>query len=668
MGVGGMSEFGSILVANRGEIALRVMRTAKALGHRTIAVYSQADAGAPHVRFADDAVSIGPPAAAESYLSVERILAAAKETGAEAIHPGYGFLSENAGFARACREAGLVFIGPPSEAIDLMGNKAAAKRRMIEAGVACVPGYEGQDQSDSKFTEAADELGFPVMVKAAAGGGGRGMRLVATADDLEGALKRARHEARSAFGSDELILEKALLRPRHVEFQIFADTHGTIVHMGERDCSIQRRHQKVIEEGPCPIMSGGLRQDMGKTAVEAARAIGYEGAGTVEFLLGVNDEFYFLEMNTRLQVEHPVTEMLTGYDLVALQIAVAQGKPLGFAQKDVGFGGYAIEARLYAEDPRKDFLPSIGKIDLWTAPDMADVRVDAGIETGGEVSPLYDPMLAKIVAWGERRDAARRKLIDALKETVLLGVATNKDFLISALETETFKSGDATTAFIEEEFDIRSLHRATPGLEQAAMAAVLHYCTDRDAAFRGSVAVSPALLNWSSSGTLHTRYRYAAEGHTFDLAVSPETGASFTVSDGKKVVDIGLASDDGIPQALRIDGQTAAIDTFHLTSTTLYLSTGGETFTFSRIGGKEADAGTEDGSRVLAPMHGSLTEVLVAPGEKVANGTRLAVLEAMKMQHEIIASGEGTVSDVACEAGTQVAAGDLLFAIDIADA
>ena len=660
-----MSEFGSILVANRGEIALRVMRTAKALGHRTIAVYSQADAGAPHVDFADEAVSIGPPSPAESYLSIERILAAAKEAGAEAIHPGYGFLSEDAGFARACRDAGLVFIGPPSEAIELMGNKAAAKRRMIEAGVACVPGYDGQDQSDTKFAEAAGDLGFPVMVKAAAGGGGRGMRLVASADELEGALKRARHEAKSAFGSDELILEKALLRPRHVEFQIFADTHGTIVHMGERDCSIQRRHQKVIEEAPCPVMSGGLRQAMGKTAVEAARAIGYEGAGTVEFLLDVHDEFYFLEMNTRLQVEHPVTEMLTGYDLVALQIAVAQGKPLGFTQNDVGFSGYAIEARLYAEDPRKNFLPSVGEIDLWTAPDMPEVRVDAGIETGGEVSPLYDPMLAKIVAWGERRDAARRKLIEALKETVLLGVATNKDFLVSALETETFKSGDATTAFIEEEFDIRSLHRATPGLEQAAMAAVLHYCTDRDASFRASVGVSPVLLNWSSSGALHTRYRYAAEGHIFDLSVSPGIGASFTVSDGKKVIDIGAAADDGIPRALRIDGQNAAIDTFHLTSSTLYLSTGGETFTFDRIGGSEAEADTGDGSRVLAPMHGTLTEVLVEPGATVKHGTRLAVLEAMKMQHEIVAGGDGTISDITCEAGTQVAAGDLLFAIDV---
>ena len=318
---------------------------------------------APHVRFADDAVAIGAAPAAESYLSAERILAAAREAGAEAIHPGYGFLSENAGFARACREAGLVFIGPPSDAIDLMGNKAAAKRRMIEAGVPCVPGYEGQDQSDEKFAEAAGALGFPVMVKAAAGGGGRGMRLVANAGELQGALTRARQEALSAFGSDELILEKAIVRPRHVEFQIFADTHGTTVHMGERDCSVQRRHQKVIEEAPCPVMTGGLRQRMGAAAVGAARAIGYEGAGTVEFLLGANDEFHFLEMNTRLQVEHPVTEMLTGHDLVALQIAVAQGKPLGFTQNDVRFGGHAIEARLYAEDPGHDFLPSTGTID-----------------------------------------------------------------------------------------------------------------------------------------------------------------------------------------------------------------------------------------------------------------------------------------------------------------
>ena len=661
-----MSGFGGILIANRGEIALRVMRTARALGHRAIAVYSQADANAPHVRFADDAVAIGAAPAAESYLSAESILAAAKEAGAEAIHPGYGFLSENAGFARACREAGLVFIGPPSDAIDLMGNKAAAKRRMIEAGVPCVPGYEGQDQSDDKFAEAAGALGFPVMVKAAAGGGGRGMRLVAAAGELQGALARARQEALSAFGSDELILEKAIVRPRHVEFQVFADTHGTTVHMGERDCSVQRRHQKVIEEAPCPIMTGGLRQRMGAAAVEAARVIGYEGAGTVEFLLGANDEFYFLEMNTRLQVEHPVTEMLTGHDLVALQIAVAQGKPLGFTQDDVRFGGHAIEARLYAEDPGHDFLPSTGTIDLWRAPDMTHVRVDAGIETGGEVSPFYDPMLAKVIAWGETRDAARRRLVDALKETVLLGVANNRDFLVAALETEAFASGAATTAFIEEEFDARSLQRAAPDLEQRAAAAVLHYCTERDTAFGASVGVSPALLNWSSSGALHTRYRYASEDRAFDLTVSPAGAASFTVSEGERVVDVDVPSGAGVPESLRVDGQAAAIETFHLTPSTLYLSTGGETFTFNRLGGAEADPGAEDGSRVLAPMHGNLTEVLVAPGAKVANGTRLAVLEAMKMQHEITARGDGTVADVACRPGTQVAAGDLLFAIDIA--
>ena len=649
-----MSGFGSILIANRGEIALRVMRTAKALGHRTVAVYSQADAGAPHVRYADDAVRIGSPPAAESYLSAERILAAAKEAGAEAIHPGYGFLSENAGFARACREAGLVFIGPPSDAIDLMGNKAAAKRRMIEAGVPCVPGYEGQDQSDEKFAEAAGALGFPVMVKAAAGGGGRGMRLVAAADELQGALTRARQEALSAFGSGELILEKAIVRPRHVEFQVFADTHGTTVHMGERDCSVQRRHQKVIEEAPCPVMTGGLRQRMGAAAVEAARAIGYEGAGTVEFLLGANDEFYFLEMNTRLQVEHPVTEMLTGHDLVALQIAVAQGKPLGFTQDDVRFGGHAIEARLYAEDPGHDFLPSTGTIDVWREPDMTHVRVDAGIETGGEVSPFYDPMLAKVIAWGETRDAARRRLVDALKETLLLGVANNRDFLVAALETEAFASGAATTAFIEEEFDARNLHRAAPDLEQAAAAAVLHYCAERDAAFEASVGVSPALLNWSSSGALHTRYRYASEDRTFDLIVSPKSETSFAVSDGERTIDVSVPA--------------ASIETFHLTPSTIYLSTEGETYTFHRVGGMETEAGAEDGSRVLAPMHGNLTEVLVAPGAKVANGTRLAVLEAMKMQHEITARGDGTVADVTCRPGTQVAAGDLLFAIDIAGA
>ncbi|HEY7800611.1 MAG TPA: acetyl-CoA carboxylase biotin carboxylase subunit, partial [Hyphomonadaceae bacterium] len=416
----------TLLVANRGEIALRIMRTARRMGLRTVAVYSDADANAPHVKFADDAVRIGPGPVGESYLSIENIIAAAKSSGATAIHPGYGFLSENAKFAKAVEKAGLTFVGPPPAAIDAMGDKARAKRKMIESGVPCVPGYEGEDQSAKAFANAAAKVGYPVMIKAAAGGGGRGMRIVEKAGDLETALKTARSEAQNAFGNGDLILEKAIVRPRHVEIQVFADSHGAVIHLGERDCSVQRRHQKVIEEAPCPVMTPDLRERMGAAAVEAARAVDYVGAGTVEFLLDESDAFYFLEMNTRLQVEHPVTEMVTGIDLVALQLRVARGEALGIAQHDVTLNGHAIEVRLYAEDPEAGFLPSSGHVHLFHAPTDEGVRVDAGVETAGDVSAFYDPMLAKIVAHGATRDEARRRLISALSSTAVFGPRTNR--------------------------------------------------------------------------------------------------------------------------------------------------------------------------------------------------------------------------------------------------
>ena len=411
----------SLLIANRGEIACRVMRTARELGIRTIAVYSDADAGTPHVKMADQAVRIGPAPVGESYLDAEAIMRAAEVSGADAIHPGYGFLSENAAFARTVTSAGLAWIGPPPRAIEIMGDKAGAKRAMIAAGVPCVPGYEGKDQSDARFASAADEIGFPVMVKASAGGGGRGMRLVERSEDLDNALALARSEAMNAFGDDTLILEKAILGPRHVEFQVFADSHGSVIHLSERDCSVQRRHQKILEEAPCPVMTEGLREAMGEAAVQAARSVDYQGAGTVEFLLDADAIFYFLEMNTRLQVEHPVTELVTGVDLVAMQIRVAEGSQLGMAQDDLRLDGHAIEARLYAEDPENGFLPSTGPVALWSA--AGGIRVDAGIETGGEVSPHYDAMVAKLIAWGETREACLRRLARALEDTVLFGPA-----------------------------------------------------------------------------------------------------------------------------------------------------------------------------------------------------------------------------------------------------
>ncbi|MFS2127883.1 geranyl-CoA carboxylase subunit apha, partial [Pseudomonas sp. Pseusp97] len=408
-----MPSFDKILIANRGEIACRVIRTAHDLGYRTVAVYSEADANARHVQLADEAVCIGPAPVGQSYLKPEAILDAAKRTGAGAVHPGYGFLSENADFARACEAAGIVFIGPGVEAIHLMGSKRLSKIAMLEAGVPCIPGYEGVDQDEATLAREAQRIGYPLMIKASAGGGGRGMRLVTRSEDLAEQLRTARSEAQNAFGSGELILEKAVVQPRHVEIQVFGDSHGHIVYLGERDCSVQRRHQKVIEEAPCPVLTEELRAAMGEAAVKAAASVNYLGAGTVEFLLDASGAFYFLEMNTRLQVEHPVTELVTGQDLVAWQIRVAEGHPLPLTQAQIQLRGHAIEVRLYAEDTGNGFLPQTGQVLRWTPPQLDGIRIDHGLREGQPVTPFYDPMLAKVIAYGATRDEARRKLVRA---------------------------------------------------------------------------------------------------------------------------------------------------------------------------------------------------------------------------------------------------------------
>ncbi len=660
-----MRKFDSILVANRGEIAVRVMRSAQALGYRAIAVYSEADAQAPHVQMADDAVLIGPAPVGESYLDMDRILNAVKDSGAQAVHPGYGFMSENAAFAEACEKAGLVFIGPTADAINLMGNKAEAKRRMIEADVPCVPGYEGEDQSDAAMLKAAGEIGFPLMVKAAAGGGGRGMRLVEKAEDVADALAAARSEALNAFGSDELILEKAIIKPRHVEVQVFADTLGNVIHLGERDCSVQRRHQKVVEEAPCPIMTEELRARMGAAAVEAARSIDYRGAGTVEFLLDGNGEFYFLEMNTRLQVEHPVTEMITGLDLVALQIQVAEGQPLGLSQEDISLNGHAIEVRLYAEDPAQDFLPVTGAIDLWQPATGEGVRIDAGIETGMEISPFYDPMVAKVIAWGDSREIARHRLINALKETALFGSTTNRSFLIDVLGREAFAKGEATTAFIGEEFTDADLAVAAPTFAQAAMAAVVQFTTERRQAFTNSLNVSPALMDWSSGGHLLTRYVYTSGEDEMDLTVNPGRDGAYTVSHGEDELRIEVIDCGETTARLTVDGRREAVMYSAPSPGVLDLSVDGQSLHFrNRIAFAASAEEAAGGGRVVAPMHGNLLEVFVKAGDEVKIGSRLAVLEAMKMQHDILAEIDGTVQEVPAVAGTQVAADDLLVEIE----
>ena len=664
-----MRRFGTILVANRGEIAVRVLRTARALGYRTAAVYSDADSGAPHVRLADAAARIGPPPAAESYLDIGSILRAAAETGADAVHPGYGFLSENAGFAAACADAGLTFIGPDADAIAIMGDKAEARRRMAAAGVPCVPGYDGADQGDAVLAAAAADIGFPVMVKAAAGGGGRGMRLVTKPADLPEALAAARSEAESAFGFGSLILEKAIVRPRHVEIQIFADSHGNTIHLGERDCSVQRRHQKVIEEAPSPVMTGDLREAMGAAAVEAARSIGYCGAGTVEFLLDADGAFYFLEMNTRLQVEHPVTEAITGLDLVALQIRVAEGRPLGLVQEDFRPSGHAIEARLYAEDPAREFLPAAGDIALWRPASGPGVRIDSGVESGQTVPPFYDPMIAKAVAHGETRDIARRRLIRALAETAAFGLTTNKRFLIDCLEKDAFARGEATTAFIEEQFGAGDLATPEPDFAVAAATAVLKYLADRDAAHRASLNVSPELLDWASAGALESRCHLAAGDAEFDLSVSPAGPSDYTVRDyavrGEEAASVRVVSVGDGQADLAIDGVQRHFR-YNAAGDTLFLGEAGRDYRFGT--GRSAATAQEDGGggRVVAPMHGKILEIAVDPGDTVNRGDRLMVIEAMKMQHDIVAPAAGAVAKVLQRAGVQVAAGDPLVDIAVA--
>jgi geranyl-CoA carboxylase alpha subunit len=654
-----------VLVANRGEIACRIIRGVQSLGRQAVAVYSEADAASPHVALADAAECIGPPPAAQSYLDIAAILAAAKAAGADAVHPGYGFLAENAEFADACRRAGLTFIGPPAAAIELMGNKAAAKRRMNEAGVPCVPGYEGEDQSDGALLAAAESIGYPVMVKAAAGGGGRGMRLVARAADLADALRAARSEAENAFGSGELILEKAIQRPRHVEIQVFADDHGGVIHLGERDCSVQRRHQKVIEESPCPVLTDALRAAMGEAAVEAARSIDYRGAGTVEFLLDEAGRFFFLEMNTRLQVEHPVTEMVTGLDLVALQIAVAEGRPLGVAQAGVALRGHAIEARLYAEDPRQAFLPSTGRIARWQPPSGEGIRVDAGVASGSDISPFYDPMVAKVIAWAETRDAARLRLVAALERTVLFGVANNRDFLIDVLRRDRFAAGDVTTAFIDEEYGGEAGFNPPAATSDAAIAAVLQYRLAGDAALDASVAVAPALRDWSSAGALTTHYRYDVGGEPVALTVSPDGRGHYRVRGGESAWRVGLAS-RGECEA-RITVEDHAVDVrFHAAGPAmLYASIDGRSHLFVNqraLPPRAEEAG--GGGRVVAAMHGQLIELAVAPGDAVRKGARLLVLEAMKMQHEMRAEIDGVVAAVHVDAGQQIAADTLIMEIE----
>jgi geranyl-CoA carboxylase alpha subunit len=645
--------FFKVLVANRGEIALRIMRTARRLGYGVVAVYSDADRDALHVREADQAVRIGEALPAQSYLRIDAIIAAAKASGAGAIHPGYGFLAENADFAQACRDAGLVFIGPSPEAIRAMGNKAGAKNIMQRAGVPCVPGYQGADQSDKVMLAEAKKIGFPVMIKAVAGGGGRGMRLVADAAAFPDALRSARSEAQGAFGDASVILERAIVDPRHIEIQVFGDRYGNAVHLGERDCSVQRRHQKLIEEAPSPKVTRRLRVRMGDVAVAAVKELRYEGAGTLEFLLDPSGEFYFMEMNTRLQVEHPVTEAITGLDLVELQLRVASGEPLGLVQEDVKFSGHAIEVRLCSEDADHDFMPQSGRMALWQMPD--GVRVEHALQSGSEIPPFYDSMIAKIISHGADRNEARARLICGLEQTAAFGVTTNQGFLISCLRHPAFAKGEATTSFIGRFRDDLLAPRVN-GKAEAGLAALLLYVTN------------PHAPPWRGGRSLAATFPLTMRidlGHGAQEAdiVRSRDGGYVAVADGSELrfeID-ELGSDtirfrtDGIMESARFlrDGDR------------LYFLHRGATITVRDLtlaAPASAAAAGGDG-KVRAAMNGRVVAVLVKAGEVVTAGQPVMTLEAMKMEHVHTAGVAGTVASIDVAEGEQVTTGRIVVEI-----
>ena len=626
--------FASLLIANRGEIAVRVIRTARRLGIRTIAVHSDADANALHARAADEAVRIGPPAALESYLDVEKVLDAARKSGAEAVHPGYGFLSENAGFAQACAAAGVTFVGPPPAAIRAMGLKDEAKRIMDEAGVPTVPGYRGDNQDAAFLKRKAYEIGYPVLVKAVAGGGGKGMRRVDKAIAFEDALAGAKREASAAFGNDRVLLERFVANPRHIEVQVFADGRGGAVHLGERDCSLQRRHQKVIEEAPAPGLTPKQRDRMGQAACNAALAVGYSGAGTVEFIVdGADlDRFFFMEMNTRLQVEHPVTEMVTGVDLVEWQLRIAAGERLPLEQDEIALAGHAVEARVYAEDPANGFLPSTGTVHLFSAPSGTGVRVDAGVETGSAVSEHYDPMIAKVIAHAPDREAALDRLRDALGNCLVVGPRTNIGFLRRLLADGDFRESRFDTGLIDRKLD---------------------HLVDRAPARDADVAAAvPLFLDEEVTRSQAFAARYDPH-HDRSPWWNP-THLRFTVSGGRgDVLDLVV---DGEPRRIDLsttlepDPSTVAV----AANGEVFVVRDGHQFRLSRTEPSEGSQDPGDDGDVRAPMAGRVVALDVEEGAEVEKGARLFTIEAMKMEHPVTAPVAGRVASVAVAIGDQV--------------
>ena len=646
--------FSKVLIANRGEIAVRIMRSAKALGYRTVVVYSEADAHALHVQLADEAVCIGPAKVADSYLNVANILQAAHATGADAIHPAYGFLSENAAFARACQDANIVFIGPTPDAIELMGSKRLSKLAMIAAGVPCIAGYEGSQQDLDYLVSQGQQIGFPLMVKASAGGGGRGMRLVHHADELPAALATARSEAENAFGSGELILERAVIAPRHVEVQVFGDTLGHVVYLFERDCSIQRRHQKVVEEAPCPVMTEDLRQRMGQAAVAAAKSCQYVGAGTVEFLLDANGDFFFLEMNTRLQVEHPVTEMITGLDLVEWQLRVANGEPLPLTQSQLTLTGHAVEVRLYAEDPAQQFLPQTGSVLLWQPANLPNVRIDHGMTPQGVVSPFYDPMIAKIIAYGQTRTDAVRLLARAVEDCVLLGVNSNKQFLVNLLRHPELVAGRTHTAFITDHFsNDASMQPAQADFESLAIATALYAQPNaRDQAWQAAATTRSTRtirLQWDEQ--MH-QVHLQQQGNDL-LMTWQDQSATLTVLERQANRLIYIWQGVRHQVAYVQQGDTLYLDRGHGNLTLQYVSYA-----------PPVTADSAGDGQIRVPMDGAIIDLLVQVGDRVHKDQPVLILEAMKIQQQIRANCDGVVSEVMAQIGQQVKKRQVVVGID----
>ncbi|WP_339804818.1 acetyl/propionyl/methylcrotonyl-CoA carboxylase subunit alpha [uncultured Marinobacter sp.] len=656
----------SLLIANRGEIARRIIRTARQLGVRSVAVYSDADAQAPFVKEADQAVHIGPAEAASSYLDYDKIVEAAKATGVDAIHPGYGFLSENTRFAAACEKAGIAFIGPPASAIAAMGSKSAAKALMEKAGVPLVPGYHGDEQTMERFAREAPAIGYPLLIKASAGGGGKGMRVVRNQEELAEQITGARREAESSFGDAHLLMERYLEAPRHVEVQVMFDQHGQGRYLFDRDCSVQRRHQKIIEEAPAPGIPDAIRKAMGEAAVRCGEAIGYVGAGTVEFLFDAqSDDFFFMEMNTRLQVEHPVTEMITGLDLVEWQLRVAAGEPLPWAQSELRCSGHAMEARVYAEDPGNDFLPQTGHLYRLTEPSsQGPVRVDSGVSEGLEVTPWYDPMLAKVIASGSDRDQARRNLIQALKEYHADGVTLNVDYVSRVLAHPAFASADLTTGFVENYREDLAEGPFTPE-EVLALSWLgwLHTC--------GRSAATP--VTTPSPWQLLTGFRIAcSDWQPCELDVSSERtfgryqlsgdqAARFASGDTETTLQWSGNTDGSL--MVQLNGRQVRLDA-HGRGNQVAIFADAMTWPARINNPEEREGAGANETELTAPMHGRVTSVLVAAGDTVVSGQALLTLEAMKMEHTLRAGFDGKVEEVLCDNGSSVVAAQVLVRLE----